>query len=185
MWNAKNKFSTVALIVSSVFAANALAVDGTITINGKITDTTCTVSVNGGTADATVTLPTISATALPNVNSTAGATPFNISLSGCTGTSLSTASTYFEPGTFVDTSTGRLNIDGTVADAATNVQVQLLNANRDAIVAGASVAAGQNDVAVDISSGSGTLNYYAQYYATGAVGAGSVTTQVDYTITYQ
>lgn len=184
MWNAKNKFSVLALVVSSVFAANALAVDGTITINGKITDTTCTVSVDNGGADATVTLPTISASALPGANATAGATPFNISLKDCTG-SAATASTYFEPGAFVDASTGRLNIDGTVTGAASNVQVQLLNANRQAIVAGASQAAGQNDVAVDISSGSGVLNYYAQYYATGAVAAGAVTTQVDYTVTYQ
>ncbi|HBT4791449.1 TPA: type 1 fimbrial protein [Klebsiella quasipneumoniae subsp. similipneumoniae] len=177
--------SSVALVISSAFTASVFAVDGTITINGKITDTTCTISVDGGSNDATVTLPTVSASSLSAVGQTAGATPFTISLSGCSGTSLNTASTYFEPGAYVDSTTGRLNIDTTAADAATNVQVELLNADMNAIVAGASTANGQNDVPVDISSGSGMLNYFAQYYATGSSTAGSVTTQVDYTMTYQ
>ena len=177
--------SAVALVISSAFAASVFAADGTITINGKITDTTCTISVDGGSNDATVTLPTVSSSSLAASGQTAGATPFNISLSNCSGTSLNTDSTYFEPGAYVDSVTGRLNIDTTASDAATNVQVELLNANMSAIVAGASVANGQNDVPVDISAGNGTLNYFAQYYATGASTAGSVTTQVDYTMTYQ
>ena len=148
--------SALAMVITSAFTASAFAVDGTITINGQITDTTCTISVDGGSNDATVTLPTVSSTTLGAAGATAGATPFTISLSNCSGTSLNTASTYFEPGAYVDSTTGRLNIDSAAADAATNVQVQLLNADRDAIVAGASVANGQNDIPVDISSGNGT-----------------------------
>lgn len=185
MRNYKYAISALALVLSSATATSAFAADGTITINGQITDTTCTISVDGGSSDATVTLPTVSVSSLAAAGTTAGATPFNISLSGCTGVSLNTASTYFEPGAYVDSQTGRLNIDTTAADAASNVQVQLLNADRNAIVAGASIANGQNDIPVDISSGSGILNYYAQYYATGASTAGSVTTQVDYTMTYE
>lgn len=177
--------SALAMVITSAFNASAFAVDGTITINGQITDTTCTISVDGGNNDATVTLPTVSTTTLGSPGVTAGATPFTISLSNCSGTSLKTASTYFEPGAYVDSTTGRLNIDSAAADAATNVQVQLLNADRNAIVAGASVANGQNDIPVDISSGNGTLNYFAQYYATGKSTAGSVTTQVDYTMVYE
>ncbi|MNE71310.1 Fimbrial protein [compost metagenome] len=55
----------------------------------------------------------------------------------------------------------------------------------DPIIAGTSVANGQNDIAVDISAGSGTLNYFARYYATAQSVAGSVATQVDYTMTYE
>lgn len=181
----KSAMSALAIVISSVFTASALAADGTITINGQITDTTCTIAVDGGSNDATVTLPTVSSSTLSAAGETAGATPFNISLSNCSGTSLNTASTYFEPGAYVDSETGRLNIDSTATDAATNVQVELLNAERNAIVAGASVANGQKDIPVDISSGSGILNYFAQYYATGASTAGSVTTQVDYTMVYE
>lgn len=184
MRNSKYALSALAMVITSAFAVSAFAADGTITFNGKITDTTCTIAVDGGSNDATVTLPTVASTTLANAGETAGATPFNISLSNCSGTSLSTASTYFEPGTYVDSETGRLNI-ATSDAAATNVQVELLNSDRKSIVAGASVAAGQNDIPVDISSGSGTLNYYAQYYATGASTAGTVDTQVDYTMTYE
>lgn len=120
--------SALAMVITSAFTASAFAVDGTITINGQITDTTCTISVDGGSNDATVTLPTVSSTTLGAAGATAGATPFTISLSNCSGTSLNTASTYFEPGAYVDSTTGRLNIDSAAADAATNVQVQLLNA---------------------------------------------------------
>ncbi|WP_049101621.1 fimbrial protein [Klebsiella oxytoca] len=179
------KIIAMGVIIGLSSATSAFAVDGTITFNGQITDTTCTISVDGGSNDATVKLPTVSTGTLASAGATAGATPFTISLSNCSGTSLNTASTYFEPGTYVDSTTGRLNIDSTAADAATNVQVQLLNADRNPIVAGASVANGQNDIPVDISSGSGILNYYAQYYATGASTAGSVTTQVDYTMVYE
>jgi len=185
MHKSKLALSAAALLMSSAFAASAFAADGTITFNGKITDTTCTISVDGGNKDATVTLPTVSASTLAAIGATAGATPFTISLSNCSGTSLTTASTYFEPGAYVDSTTGRLNIDSTAEDAATLVQVQLLNADRNPIIAGTSVSNGQNDIPVDISSGSGTLNYFAQYYATGASTAGSVTTQVDYTMVYE
>lgn len=185
MRNYKYALSAIAMVMPFVINSSAFAVDGTITINGQITDTTCTISVDGGSADATVTLPTVSASTLAANGAVAGMTPFNIALTGCTGVSLNTAQTYFEPGAFTDSNTGRLNIDATVPDSASNVQVQLLNADRQPLVVGASVANGQNDIPVDISSGSGTLNYFAQYYATGASLPGSVTTQVDYTMIYE
>ncbi|HGA3108485.1 TPA: fimbrial protein [Enterobacter hormaechei] len=185
----KNKFKVVTTVVgfavAAAFSANSMAADGTITINGKITDTTCNISVDGGEKNATVTLPTVSASSLTAAGVTAGATPFSISLSDCSGTSLNTATTYFEPGAYVDSTTGRLNIDKTATDAATNVQVELLNADMKSINVGASTVQGQNDIPVDISGGNGTLNYFAQYHATGVSTAGSVTTQVDYTMTYE
>lgn len=46
--------SALAMVITSAFTASAFAVDGTITINGQITDTTCTISVDGGSNDATV-----------------------------------------------------------------------------------------------------------------------------------
>lgn len=181
----KNAISLFAWVLTSTFAVSAIAANGTITFNGKVTDTTCSIAVNGGTENATVTLPTVSSNSLKILGETAGATPFNISLTACSGTALGTASTYFEPGTYVDSTTGRLNIDSTVSDAAKNVQVELLNASMDPIIAGTSVANGQNDIAVDISAGSGTLNYFARYYATAQSVAGSVATQIDYTMTYE
>lgn len=168
----------IAAIASVFIAQSAFAADGTITINGQITDTTCGVSVNNGTNDGTVILPTISASALSSINSVAGTTPFNIVLSSCTGASMSNAYAYFEPGALVDTATGRLNSNGT----STGVQVRLLDKGISPIVVGSS---GQGSVVEDITGGGATLTYYAQYYANNAsVNAGTVTTQVDYTIVY-
>ncbi|WP_145508293.1 fimbrial protein [Yersinia alsatica] len=174
----KTTSALIAAIAGVFIAQSAFATDGTITINGQITDTTCGVSVNNGTKDGTVNLPTISASALSTINSVAGTTPFNIVLSGCTGASMTNAYAYFEPGSTVDTATGRLNSNGT----STGVQVRLLNKNSAPIVVGGT---GQSSVVEDIAGGGATLTYYAQYYANNAtVGSGTVTTQVDYTIVY-
>lgn len=159
-------------------AGSANAADGNIVITGEITDTTCNISVNGAGNNATVVLPTVSADSLSAAGATAGATPFSITLSGCSGSSLNTASTWFEPGPTVDGTTGRLNNTGD----AENVQVELLNSDLDSIVVG---SPSQNDVPVDISGGSGTLNYYARYYATDAAEAGTVNTFLQYTVIYE
>ncbi|ETV21137.1 fimbrial protein [Pseudomonas aeruginosa] len=171
---------SLASAIALAFSGSANAIDGTITITGEITDTTCSISVNGASASGAVSLPAVSTSSLSTAGMTAGTTPFSIALSGCSGSALSTARTWFEPGVNVDSTTGRLNNTG----SATNVQVQLLNKNLGAIVAGGANVATQNDVGEDISSGSGTLNYYAQYYATSAATAGAVTTSVEYTIVY-
>lgn len=168
----------IAAITSVFITQSAFATDGTITINGAITDTTCGVSVNNGTNDATVTLPTISSSALGSANAVAGTTPFTIALTGCTGSTLSNAYAHFESGATVETATGRLNNSGSAA----NVQVRLLNKNSLPIFVG---SASQSDVREDISTGSATLNYYAQYFTpNGSVGPGTVAAQVEYTMIY-
>ena len=61
-----------AMVVAGITTAMALplatqASDGTITFTGGVTANTCTVKVNGaGTGDGTVTLPTVSTSALTN-----------------------------------------------------------------------------------------------------------------------
>ncbi|MDA5479823.1 fimbrial protein [Yersinia intermedia] len=175
----KTSNALIAAIASVFIAQSAFAVDGTITINGQITDATCGISVNNGTNNGTVTLPTVPASALGTVGSVAGTTPFNIVLSGCVGSTLDNAYAYFEPGTSVETSTGRLNNN---SGTATGVQVRLLDKSSTAIMVG---GASQGGVVEDISTGSATLGYYAQYYANGGtLSAGTVVTQVDYTIVY-
>lgn len=176
------KVNKVGMLVASACIAlsqAALASDGIITINGKITDVTCAISVNGGSENATVTLPTVSQNVLSSMGNTAGTTPFQISLSGCTGTTLGNAYAYFESGPTVETSTGRLNNTGT----ATNVQVELLDKNNASIAVGSSTQGGPTAVE-SIAGGSATLTYAAQYYAKGAASSGTVTTQVNYTIAY-
>ena len=168
--------------LSVVGIANAQAADGTITINGLVTDKTCNIVTPAG-KDFTVTLPTVSKQTLAAAGNVAGRTPFQIKLANC---SEGKVATYFEPGATVDFNTGRLlNQD---ASGAKNVYVQLLGNNNQVIpvLAAGANGAQANSQWVDVAAaGSADLNYYAEYYATGASTAGKVNTSVQYTIIYQ
>ncbi|AXF21790.1 fimbrial protein [Burkholderia pyrrocinia] len=165
----------------ATIASSAHAADGTITFKGEITGQTCTISGDGGGKDFTVTLPTVSTSSLSTAGTTAGRKPFRIALTNCSPNS-GNASVYFEPGTTVNAETGQLkNVTGT----ASNVEVGLLNKDSSNIKLGAAQAQ-QNSQVVPISGGSATLDYFAQYVATGgAATAGTVATSVLYSIAYQ
>jgi major type 1 subunit fimbrin (pilin) len=177
------KHTLLAIAIASLGLASfgAHAEDGTITINGTITDQTCTVSGTGKTSgnDFIVQLPPIGSSAFSAANMTAGKTPFSISLEGCSG-SIGSAHVYFEHGPLSDDNTGNLISNG----VATNVQVQLLNG--DSTVINAAAADGlQNSKVTSIAGGSATLNYWAQYFSTAPnVTEGSVSTSVKYTVVY-
>lgn len=171
-------FTAIALTAIST----AYAADGTITINGEVTDKTCDIVTPAG-KDFTVTLPTVSKQTLANTGDTAGRTPFQIKLDNC---SEGKVATYFEPGATIDFATGRLN--NQAVNGAGNVKVQLLGSNNQFIpvLAAGANGAQQNSQWVDVvDGGSADLNYYAEYYATGASTAGKVTTSVQYTVIYQ
>jgi len=168
--------SACALAGLAIVSQQAFAADGTITFTGQIQASTCT--INGGTAaDFSVVLPTVAAAALTVAGQTAGTTPFQIALTGCPTTG--NAHSFFEPGTDTDMTTGRLKNAG----SATFVQVNLLNDDLTAIDA-AKADGAQNSKQVSLASGSATLKYRAQYYATGAATAGTVNSSVAYTIVY-
>ena len=169
-----------------ILAASALALgsvaahaaDGTVTINGKVTDQTCKVSANS--KDITVTLPTVGVGSLATAGTTAGRTPFTINLENCKAGEVSA---FFETGGNVDAASGRLNNTGD----ASNVQVQLLSDSSVVIpvLANATQADVTTKATVENDGDSAALNYYAEYYATGAATAGNVATSVQYTINYQ
>lgn len=178
------KIVFAAAIIAAFGAVNAAeaASTGTITFNGELTATTCDVVVGGQAADATVTLPTIGTSQLTAAGQTAGRTNFPMALSNCAGT-LKTASAYFEDGSSVDTTTGRLN---NLTGTATGVQLQLLDGQgtRSVIKVGDSSQITNNGM-VDISTGTANLNYDVQYYATAATTAGTVVSNVVYSIQYK
>ncbi|MGU7771925.1 fimbrial protein [Burkholderia sp. MR1-5-21] len=164
-----------------MIASNAHAADGTITINGSILQSTC--KINGGaTGDVTVDLPKIRSTALSSVGAVAGRTPFTLALSEC-GSTGGKVGVFFETGANVDASSGRLTLDA-AADAAKGVQINVLNDQQQQIKVGS--AGDQNSQVVDIAAdGTATLNYFAEYYASDAVTAGSANSKVQYSLTYQ
>lgn len=159
-------------------AANAT--DGTINFTGAVTGSTCVVKINGAAGPATVTLPTVSTTALSAAGATAGQTAFAINLSGCAGSPTATkASTFFENGPNVNAA-GRLANTGT----ATGVDVQLVNSDNSVITAGSAAPTSGAGVAT-ITASAATLNYYARYYATAAATPGSVASSVQFSVIYQ
>lgn len=174
--------ASLAAVFGSVNMAQA-ASGGTITFNGELTANTCDVVVDGQGADATVVLPTEGTSQLNAATKTAGETGFVMALNNCSGT-LETASAFFEAGASVDPVTGRLkNMSGT----ATNVSLQLLDASsasREVIQAG-----NQSQISgttyVDVSSGSANLPYAVRYYAEAPTTAGTVVSNVVYSIQYQ
>ncbi|PAA94904.1 fimbrial protein, partial [Serratia fonticola] len=98
---------------------------------------------------------------------------------------LQTAAAYFEAGSSVDLTTGRLkNLNGT---GATNVSLELLDANNSSpsvINVGNQIqktTAGYKDV----SGGSANLAYIVRYYAEAPTTAGLVDSNVVYSIQYQ
>ncbi len=170
-----NKLLLVAAAGLSIAALSspASATDGTITITGTVQASTCTVNSGGAVA---VLLPSVATTSLAANGATAGLKAFTI---GLTCSAAGNATAYFEAGPNIDTS-GRLKNNGT----AGNVQVQLLNSTSGVInLANGSTL--QNNPLTPVASGANNLNYFAQYYATGAATAGSVSTSVVYTMQYQ
>lgn len=149
------------------------AADGTITFKGKVTDQSCTISTPAG-RNFTVTLPTVSVGSLATAGQTAGKVPFAINLTNCPQMDVAA---HFEPGNTVDYSTGRLNNQD--SNGAKNVQVQLL---KDAKTL--PITRTQDPQWVTPKDGNANLEYFAQYYATGAATPGNLETNVMYSIVY-
>lgn len=177
---------TIAASLIAVFGTVGMAQaasTGTITFNGELTANTCDVTIDGQPTDATVILPTVSVNQLEAAGRTAGASTFSMELSNCAG-SLPTASAFFEAGVSVDSVTGRLlNLSGTAA----NVSLQLLDGSSPAQEV---IKVGSQDQITgttykDISGGSATLPYIVRYFAEAPTTAGTVVSNVVYSIQYQ
>ncbi|MDR0184018.1 fimbrial protein [Lysobacter arvi] len=183
------------LICAALFSAlgftslSAAAADGKITFTGTISDVTCTIkggdNTNGGTSNFTVTLPSVSTTALAAAGQTAGDTPFSVIVggsgqSGCKDGKI--AKLWFETSTpTVDAANGG-RLKNTASAGATNVLVGLLNkANAPIDLSDNTGVDGSEETIADNTA---TLQYTAQYYATGAAGAGDVNTYVNYSVVY-
>jgi major type 1 subunit fimbrin (pilin) len=181
------KRSLLSALVASVVglaAAGAHAQgDGTITFNGALTATTCTINGNGTSSkDFTVTLPTVSTSTLPAAGEIAGRVSYSVQLTGCTPvTASSKASVFYEAGATVDPATGMLRVE---AGGAQNVALQLLNDDWSVIKAGYPLET-QNSKYANLSTGSATLYYGVQSYALGVTTAGAANSSVVYSIDYQ
>lgn len=174
---------TIAASLIAVFGTVGMAQaasTGTITFNGELTANTCDVTIDGQPTDATVILPTVSTGTLPDTGRTAGDTRFMMELTNCSTTE--NVSAFFQAGASVD-SNGRLINSGT----ATQVSLQLLDgssAGLDVINIGSQDQVA-NTVYKATSGGAASLPYTVRYYAEGATTAGTVVSNVVYSIQYQ
>ncbi|MBK4785154.1 MAG: type 1 fimbrial protein [Pantoea sp. Pent] len=172
-----------ALVAMAAVSGAQAASSGTITFNGELTASTCDVSVDGKGPSSTVVLPPLSTSGFQKAGETGGTTKFLMTLTNCKGT-LQTASAFFEAGPSVDMTSGRLK---NTTGSATNVQLQLLDGSS---TTQAPIDVGNsnqmtNTQYVDISSGNTTLPYAVRYYATNAATAGTVVSNVTYSIQYK
>lgn len=188
---AAKRFSFISTIFLSGLLAGAApgyASDGTITFTGKISENTCAVrggtGINdGSTPTLAVRLPTIGTASLDSPGAVDGKTPFNVIVSSYgTTPNPNNVALFWETGPTTDPATHALRnaeIDNP------NVQIQLLNASGMPMLVDGNSAASENSTAVPITNGGATLNYFAQYYATGPANAGAVTSSVTFSIVYQ
>lgn len=162
--------------LACVPAASAAPNTGTIQINGKVLQDTCTVTVNGGTGN-TVTLTPVMASSLNASGKVAGATAFTLNLSNCDQNATQAQLSF--TGGANNATDGNLTNTG----SAGSVEVQLLAGGTSG--SAINVKTNANAPAVTLSSGSGSTNMAAQYYATAPASAGLVSTSASMTFTYQ
>lgn len=166
--------------VSAVHAAGS----GTVNFVGAVTTQTCNANV-GGSTTSTVTLPTVQASSLATLGSTAGETAFKVDVTGCATTNPSGAGTvkaYFEKGANVDAD-GRL-INSSTETPANNVVLELVDSTGKSAIKAGDMSQNTNNY-VNIVSSNATLPYAVRYYATGAATAGSVKSSVTYSLIYK
>ena len=179
--NLKSNLLATALVVACgalALAPAANAADGTITINGKVLSSTCTVS-NASAGNVAVTLPDVVYSAFTASGSVAGLTPFSLNLTGCPTTPSGVVVAAQFSGANIDAATGALK-NGT---GTSNVEVQLTNSSGTAI----NLSTNPTPVNATISgTGTATLSYQAQYFqpSATAITAGTVNTSVSFTLTY-
>ncbi|WP_157956488.1 fimbrial protein [Dyella sp. C11] len=169
-------------------AATTQSVDGTVNFTGAVTGSTCTVNINSAGTTASVVLPTVQTSELgTTLGSTAGYTPFTIALSNCTASDGKTkVAPYFLPSTNILTD-GNLKNTSSTGTPATGVEIALSTdaAGASRLNLNAGTVAGQGSTAATFTTGTASFTYYAAYYGTGTVTAGTVASTVQFNLAYQ
>ncbi|XDZ52221.1 fimbrial protein [Neisseriaceae bacterium CLB008] len=180
-----NKLQKTLLALSLALPLAAMAsTGGTITFLGEVTDTTCNVTVNGSSADATVQLLTIPASDLAAGTDSTVSADVNFEMSAC-----GASDAYSKVGVRMmpvgDVSNAG-NLSNLITDGS-NAGIKLKDENGQAVefTAGAETAI----VTKAIPTGEDTVNYpFKAHYTnetTGAATEGKVKAAIQYTTTYE
>lgn len=147
---------------------------GSLTLN-PITVSVSACTVNTASQNFSVPLPTVLASTLNTAGATNGKTPFQINLTCQAG---STALITMHTNSYYGKSD--LGVIAPSAGSAANVGVQLLQGNPST-----PVNFDQAQSVGNTPSGTLSIPFFAQYYATGTAGGGQVSATVTFTMSYQ
>ncbi len=182
-----NKKHVLAIAVGALaiaVAGTAVAADATITFKGAVDATTCTVTGGTGTDAAvgnfTVTLVPVALAELQAVGDVSRPTPFNIELTGPACTNDKKVQTKINISNPNINANGNLKNTAAAADAAKNVELQLLNKS------GVPINLKSTPLVADatITKNKAILEHKVQYVATGPATAGAVESTLTYSIQY-
>lgn len=207
------KYTFTALIATCLtLTQGALAADGTMNFKGRIDNNTCVVDTDS--KNLIVTLPTVSTSALSYDGATAGLTKFNLNVTcptlfpwGSSGIGGSNAPALYLEANPINTDFNTGNLKNTASsDAASNVQIQLINYIPDPYGGFSSYLNGKSFLSDVVRNASGNLYvlpYYAPYSSTysnpvkhtvhlsaeyiavgGAATPGNVSSTITYTVIY-
>ncbi|WP_275361984.1 fimbrial protein [Xenorhabdus bovienii] len=167
----------IAAVISGSMAASALAADGTINFNGRITKATCTVS----TSTVDVNLPEVGATALAGKGKTGGDTPFSIVLTGCGISTGDSANVQVKFGGVKDSNDTSLLKINALGGGAEGVGIGIYENDGSTLINMAALSK-----STPVVAGVTTLKFKAKYVATGApVKPGTVKASTDFTLDYE
>ncbi|WP_151803331.1 fimbrial protein [Acinetobacter guillouiae] len=198
----KLTLSALSAVTLSLACTSVFAIDGTITINGVVTDETCTLTGDGpgasGLKNLTLTLDTVPKSTFTAPNSVAAKKSFNLQLKNAAGTEGCGAATnkalkglYLSPlaADNLDATNKTLLVNkATGAIAANPVFIQILTDGGVAVDLSASATDQRKSAVTGLDAngeGIATMRYEAQYFSqSGVVAAQNVSAVVNYTLQY-
>ncbi|WP_315080015.1 hypothetical protein [Acinetobacter guillouiae] len=198
----KLTLSALSAVTLSLACTSVFAIDGTITINGVVTDETCTLTGDGpgasGLKNLTLTLDTVPKSTFTAANKVAAKKSFNLQLKNAAGTEGCGAATnkalkglYLSPlaaGDLDVTNKTLLVNKATGAIAANPVFIQILTDGGVAVDLSASATDQLKSAVTGLDAngaGIATMRYEAQYFSeSGTVAAQNVSAVVNYTLQY-
>jgi major type 1 subunit fimbrin (pilin) len=176
----KNLYLSVLTAVSLGFAANVAAVDGTITFEGVVNDTTCTLETDS--KNMTVLLPSVTAANFTAANAAANipAVKFSLNANGCDAGAVS-ASVLFATGGHVDSTNGNLNNS---LSSGTDAQIRIYKADGTTPINLANYGESASNLG-NIADDKVTIDFYANYFSkSNKPTAGVLKTSIQYSMKY-
>ncbi|WP_447880464.1 fimbrial protein [Serratia fonticola] len=177
----KNLYVGVLTAITLGFATSALATaDGTITFEGIVNDTTCTLSTDS--QNMVVPLPSVTSDNFTAANAAANipAVKFSLNAAGCDVGAVS-ASVLFATGGSVDSTNGNLNNN---VSGGTNAQVRIYKADGTTPINLANFGESASNIG-NITDNNVAIDFYANYFSKSAKPtAGVLRTSIQYSIQY-